>query len=77
MGGATLDPNLVHLVRVTTTDDHERQLWAAATSREEAVDRVLNAVPAGWKARLLDGSLKVRHEIIRTMTPGEVRELSK
>jgi len=71
-----LDPKLVHLVRVTTADQ-EPQLWAVATSREEAVDRVLNAIPIGWNARLLDGALKVRQDIIRTMTPGEVRELSK
>ena len=50
-----VDLNSVHLVRVTTRDNEQR-LWAAATSREEAVDRVLGAVPEGWNARLLDGS---------------------
>lgn len=43
----TLDAGRFHLVRVTT-DDRTHQLWAAATSREEAVDRVLDAIPEGW-----------------------------
>jgi hypothetical protein len=71
-----VDLNSVHLVRVTTRDN-EQQLWAVATSREEAVDRVLGAVPKGWNARLLDGSLKPRRDAVHDMIPGEVRELSK
>jgi hypothetical protein len=77
MGGIlNVDPNGVHLVRVTT-DEKEHRLWVAATAREEAVDRVLNAVPEGWSARLLDDHLKPRRDAIRTMALGEVRELSK
>ena len=64
----------VHLVRVTT-DDREQRLWAAATSRDDAVDYVLNAVPEGWTARLLDETLEPRAEAVQTMMPGEVREL--
>jgi hypothetical protein len=71
-----VDPSGVHLVRVTT-DGEEHRLWAAATAREEAVDRVLNAVPQGWRARLLDRHLKPRRDAVRTMIRGEVRELSK
>jgi hypothetical protein len=63
----------VHLVRVTTPDG-KRQLWAAATFREEAVGRVLDALPEGCGARLLD-FLKPRREIVSSMIPGEVREL--
>ena len=70
-----MKPNLVQLVRVTT-DCSEPQLWAAATRREEAVACVLNVIPQGWNARLLNGSLKLRQDIIRTMTPSEVRQLS-
>jgi hypothetical protein len=65
----------VHLVRVTT-DDCEPRLWAAATSREDAVDCVLNAVPEGWTARLLDDRLDPRTDAALGMMPGEVRELT-
>jgi hypothetical protein len=34
----------VHLIRVMT-DKGEHQIWLAATGRNEAVDRVLDAVP--------------------------------
>ena len=34
----------IYLVRVTT-DEREHRVWAAATSRETAVDRVLDQVP--------------------------------
>ena len=64
----------VHLVGVTT-DDRESRIWAAATSREDAVDCVLNAVPEGWTARLLDEMLGPRADAVAGMIPGEVREL--
>jgi hypothetical protein len=64
----------IHLVRVTT-DDRKHQLWAAATSREQAVDRVLDAIPEGWAVRLLDDALKPREDAVRGMIAGEVREL--
>ncbi|MBV9459762.1 MAG: hypothetical protein JO141_19890 [Bradyrhizobium sp.] len=64
----------IHLVRVTP-DDRKHRLWAAATSREEAVDRVLEVIPEGWAARLLDHSFKPREDAVRDMTAGEVREL--
>ena len=75
-GFLALDPSLVQLVRVTT-DDKSLQLWAVAAAREEAVDCVLSVIPEGWSARLLDGSLRPREDIIRTMRPGEVRELCR
>ena len=46
----------VHLVRVTT-DDRECRIWAAATAREEAVDYVLEHIPEGWSACLLEDVL--------------------
>jgi hypothetical protein len=70
-----VDSNHVHLVRVTSQDG-KRRLWAAATLREEAVGRVLRAVPDAHNARLLDEMLKPRQEIVSTMVAGEVRELS-
>ena len=69
-----MNADSIHLVRVTT-DDQKHQLWAAATSREDAVDRVLDAIPEGWAARLLDDSLKPRENAVRDMIAGEVREL--
>ena len=71
-----MNPNSVHLVRVVT-DEGKQGLWAAATSREEAVDRVLESIPAGSHARLLDARLKLRPDVVGTMTQGEVRDLSK
>lgn len=68
--------NVVHLVRVITTGGKE-QLWAAATSRDEAVNRVLKAVPDGCNARLLDHRLRPRREAVNTMASGEVRQLAK
>ena len=66
----------VHLVRVTT-DDLEQRLWAAATSRDDAVDCVLNAVPEGWTARLLDETLEPRVRAVAGMIAGEGRELAR
>ena len=65
----------VHLVRVTT-DDREHQLWVAAVPREEAVTKVLNAVPEGWTAALLPNRLKPLEVEALNLKPGEVRELT-
>ncbi len=62
----------VHLVRVTT-DDGEVQIWLAATSREEAVDRVLDAIPEGWAVSLIQRQLAADHLPILNMAIGEVR----
>jgi hypothetical protein len=51
-----MDASSIHFVRVTT-DARTRQLWAAATARDEAVDRVLDVIPEGWTARLSDEPL--------------------
>jgi hypothetical protein len=69
-----MNAHSIHLVRVTT-DDREHRLWAAATSRGEAVDRVLDSIPEGWTARLLDEQLKPRASAVVDMVSGEVREL--
>jgi hypothetical protein len=66
----------IYLVRVTT-DDREHRLWAAATSREQAVDRVLGEVPEGWTARLTDDCGDAGHDALIGMKPGEIRELSR
>jgi len=65
----------VHFVRVTT-DDWEHRVWAAATSREDAVDCVLDRVPEGWTVCLVDEIVATHHRAVIDMTPGEVRELA-
>jgi hypothetical protein len=69
-----MDAGAIHLVRVTT-DDRSHQLWAAATTRAEAVDRVLDAIPQGWAACLLERTLQSGKDI-GAMSAGEVRQLA-
>ena len=65
----------IQLVRVTT-DDRERQLWVAATPRDEAVTQILNAVPEGWTAALLTNRLTRQEVELLNLQPGEVREIT-
>ena len=62
----------IHVVRVTP-DDGERQFWLAATGRDEAVDRVLDAIPEGWTATLIERKLSDEQAASLNMAPGEVR----
>ena len=65
----------VHVVRVIT-DDLEHQFWAAATSREEAVARVLDCAPEGWTASLQEGqSISACDLAVLGLQPGDVRKL--
>jgi hypothetical protein len=64
-----------HLV-VVTTDDQEQQLWVTAGPRKEAINQVLNAVPAGWSAFLLDTRLQPDEVEILKLKSGEVRKIS-
>ena len=67
--------NGISLVRVTT-DDCSYQLWAAATSPELAVDLVLDAIPEGWCAHLLDDAIEPwMQTTLSIMSPGDVSEL--
>ena len=66
----------IYLVRVIT-DDRVHQLWvAAATSENEAITLVLNAVPDGWAASLMSNKLKPIEIEILNLRAGEVRELT-
>jgi len=65
----------IHVVRVTT-DDREHRIWLAAVPREAAVDRVLDTIPEGWTATLMERRLSGEEVMNLKMTPGEVRELS-
>jgi hypothetical protein len=71
-----MDRDDIHLVRVTT-DEREHQLWAAATAREEAVTRVLDVVPEGWTARLLDTAEALRENAPSNIARGNVRRLAQ
>ena len=63
----------VHLVRVTT-DDGEVQIWLAATSRDQALELVLDAIPEGWAVSLIQRQLSAEHILMLNMTLGEVRQ---
>ncbi len=65
----------VHLVRVIT-DDRNCKLWVAARPRDEAVDHVLNAIPEGWSAALLQGGLSAHEMLVLNLQPGEIREIT-
>ena len=69
-----MDANDIHLVRVTP-DDRSLQFWGAATSREQAVDLVLQSVPEGWSACLVDASLMPMADAPSGLAPGEARRL--
>jgi hypothetical protein len=72
-----MDASRAHLVMVLT-DDRTYRLWAAATSREQAVDSVLDVVPEGWSARLIDGAhYPWMMAGLSGLAPGEVRELTE
>ena len=64
----------VQLIRVTI-DDRAYDVWAAATSSEEAICRILDVVPEGWSAALLDIRLtSLEREQLRPQA-GEIRKL--
>jgi len=63
----------VHIVRVIT-DSGERQIWLAATSRDNAIDAVLDANPEGWTASLVQRELGAEDATALNMQPGEVRQ---
>ncbi|WFU26330.1 hypothetical protein QA649_09010 [Bradyrhizobium sp. CB1717] len=62
----------VHLVQVIT-DNGECQIWLAATERDKAVDYVLDAIPEGWTASLIQRELDASAAAALNMQPGEVR----
>ena len=65
----------VQLFRVTT-DNRGYEVWAATTSSEEAFRRILNAVPEGWSAALVDTGLATsRERDDLNLQAGEVRKL--
>ena len=64
----------IHLARVTP-DDGSLRIWAAATSRDDAVGRVLDAIPEGWTARLLTQRLTPHEAAGLDMNMDEIREL--
>ena len=67
-------PMEIHRVQVLT-DDRECRIWLAMTPREEAVDRVLDTIPEGWAATLMERGLSGEGAANLNMAPGEVREM--
>lgn len=67
-------PTSAHLVKVLT-DDLEYEIWVTATSRDEAVSRVLECVPEGWSASLLEQGLSREEVAILKLETGDVRKL--
>ena len=63
-----------HLVRVLT-DELRYELWVTATSRDEAVSRVLECVPEGWSAVLLKEGLSSEEIAALKLQPGDARKL--
>jgi hypothetical protein len=67
-------PPSAHLVRVLT-DDLEYEIWVTATSRDDAVSRVLECVPEGWSASLLAEGLSSDEIAVLKLQPGDARKL--
>jgi hypothetical protein len=71
----------IQLVEVTTDifvkGRPKKQLWIAASSREEAVSMVLAQVPEGWTASLSAARLRPDEVALLRMRAGDVRELTK
>jgi len=70
-----------HLVEVKTDELvrglPKKQLWVAATKRDQAITLVLAAVPEGWTAVLLDTRLEPEEAALLNSRPGDVRELTE
>ena len=67
----------VHLVRVLT-DDRANRLWvAAASSPEQAVSLVLNAIPEGWSASLAQEQLTPAEVEGLHLKHGEVHQITR
>ena len=67
-------PPSAHLVRVLT-DELEYEIWVTAISRDKAVSRVLECVPEGWSALLLEGGLSSDEVAVLKLQPGDARKL--
>lgn len=65
----------VHLVRVRT-DGQNHRIYAVACAREDALNEVLNVVPEGWSASLLN-QLTAREMAALNLRPGEVRDITQ
>jgi len=65
-----------HIVRVLT-DSRDQHLWLAVAPADEAVTRVLNAVPEGWAATVLPGcDLSSAEVAALRIGPGNVRKIT-
>ena len=67
---------VVQIVRVLT-DDRDQHLWLVAAPPDDAVNKVLNAVPEGWAAALLANDVLSPSEAAALhLGPGDIREIT-
>ena len=66
--------NEVCLVRVLT-DERMHQVWMVAAAEDRAVSLVLDAVPEGWSASLIDEKLTPQEIGCLRLRPVEIRRL--
>ncbi len=67
---------VAHIVRVLT-DDRDQHLWLAAASPDEAINKVLDAVPEGWTAALLPNHILSRSDVAALhIGPGDIRNIT-
>lgn len=70
----------IHVVRVLMDsgvgDNPTVQLWVAAVPRDQAVEAVQAAIPAGWTAEMTDSTLSKDTVARLGLRAGEVRSLT-
>ncbi|WP_128962967.1 hypothetical protein [Bradyrhizobium guangzhouense] len=67
---------VAHIVRVLT-DSRDPRVWLAFAPPDEAITRVLDAVPEGWAATVLPGcALSPADVSALHIGPGDIREIS-
>lgn len=72
-------PVALQLIEVTSDEFVEglprQDLWVAAASPEDALALVLQRVPEGWSAALLDIQVTPEEVAALKMEPGDVRKI--
>lgn len=67
---------VAHIVRVLT-DSRDQRVWLAVTPPEEAITRVLDAVPEGWAAAVLpEYALSLADVAALQIGLGDIREIT-
>lgn len=67
---------VAHIVRVLT-DSRVPRVWLAVAPPDEAITRVLDAVPEGWAATVLPRcALSAAEVAALQIGPGDIREIT-